>query len=417
MNNILPDEDQFYDKDTDIADYDFFSANAMSDAKELADIFYKKGFTECEAKAGSHHGTYNVFVNFIGIADITQIPKPLFAALKKDAIRVAGILYAPPNFLRMSIYLELSRPAGDVDRWTKVWERLQVLNKNYPLLIGSCNDIEFQREMENPDKHEAKEAEIYDTLKDTLINQGVVFFGGYAISEYSKYMPKSLQKKLAKIPDFDVIARHPKTVAEIIRERLHDINIKDVKILKRNGLGEIIPDHYEVIVGNNDSLVYIYEPIACHSYNVINVHGKKVRIATIDTMLSFYLSFLFGDAAYYKQFKERLLCMAKFLFDVQQKNRLKQKGLLKRFSILCYGHQLTLEEMRAEKTKKFKELKKGSKEYNEWFLRYRPGEDTDSVTNSVTKTMKTTGKEKALKKKRKTQRVHRRSTFRTLFNI
>ena len=134
-------------------------------------------------------------------------------------------------------------------------------------------------------------------------------------------------------------------------------------------------------------------------------------------MLSFYLSFLLGDAAYYKQFKERLLCMAKFLFDVQQKNRLKQKGLLKRFSILCYGHQLTLEEMRAEKTKKFKELKKGSKEYNEWFLRYRPGEDTDSVTNSVTKTMKTTGKEKALKKKRKTQRLHRRSTFRTLFNI
>jgi hypothetical protein len=66
--------------------------------------------------------------------------------------------------------------------------------------------------------------------------------------------------------------------------------------------------------------------------------------------------------------------MSKFLFDVQQKNRLKQKGLLKRFSIICYGHQESVEEMRAEKAKKFKELKdkRGTHEYEEWFLNYRP---------------------------------------------
>jgi hypothetical protein len=67
--------------------------------------------------------------------------------------------------------------------------------------------------------------------------------------------------------------------------------------------------------------------------------------------------------------------MSKFLFDVQQKNRLKQKGLLRRFSIDCYGHQETVEEMRAAKTEKFRELKdkRGTREYEEWFLNYNPG--------------------------------------------
>jgi hypothetical protein len=38
------------------------------------------------------------------------------------------------------------------------------------------------------------------------------------------------------------------------------------------------------------------------------------------------------------------------------------------------GHQQTIEEMRAEKAQKYIELKdkKDSKEYQEWFLRYRP---------------------------------------------
>jgi hypothetical protein len=40
------------------------------------------------------------------------------------------------------------------------------------------------------------------------------------------------------------------------------------------------------------------------------------------------------------------------------------------------GHQETVEEMRAEKSEKYKELKNkpNDKEYDEWFLRYRPSE-------------------------------------------
>ena len=388
INNILPKEDQFYNREVELPDYDFFTPNALEDAKELADAYFKMGLTEVEAKSGQHFGTFKVFVNFIPVADITSVPKELYKTLKAESIKVAGIYYAPPNYLRMSMYLELSRPAGDTSRWEKVLKRLTLLNKHYPLSAKQCMEVDFQREM--ADKVHGQE--IYETVKETLINQSVVFFGGYAISLYSKYMPVSLQKQLKKIPDFDVISSDPETTAEIIKERLKDINIKNVKIIKRPGISDVIPEHLQVQVGK-DTIVFIYRPIACHSYNNIVVQGKLVRIATIDTMLSYYLAFLYTGRNYYDV--DRILCMSKFLFEVQQKNRLQQKGLLKRFSITCYGHQETREEMRAEKSEKFKELKgkKDSPEFNEWFLTYRPID--------LYSTKKKDGKEKEKEKEKK----------------
>jgi len=409
INNILPLEDQFYNKDVEIPDYDFFTPDALSDAKELADLYYKNGYSDVEAKSGQHHGTYKVFVNFIPVADLTQLPKEIYASLKKDSVRVSGILYAPPNFLRMSMYLELSRPAGDISRWEKVLKRLALLNKNYPLTSINCNSMDFQREMSD----KTNEDEIYENVKNTLVNQGVVFFGGYAISLYSQYMPKHLKKKLEKVADFDVISHDPKTTSEIVVERLKDVGINKAKILYHKPIGEIIPEHYEVRI-ENDTVAFIYKPIACHSYNIIKIHGQTVKIATIDTMLSFYLSFLYTNRDYYNEFSERILCMSKFLFDVQQKNRLQQKGLLKRFSIICYGHQESVEEMRAEKAKKFKELqtKKGTRDYEEWFLNYKPEvmkgktkEDNivDKVKNKQPKTVKNKMRKHQTKTKNKSK--------------
>jgi len=402
INNILPSEDQFYNKEAEIPDYDFFTTSALDDAKELADIYYKNGFTDVEAKSGVHKGTYKVFVNYIPVADITDIAKPIFNSLKKDAIRVNGILYAPPNFLRMAMFLELSRPAGDISRWEKVLKRMSLLNKNYPLTKINCHNVEFQREMDNKDIQD----EIYENVKNTFINQGVVFFGGYAISLYSQYMPKKLKLKLEKIADFDVLSNDPEMTVEIVKERLKDIGIKNTKIIKRDPIGEIVPLHYEIKIGK-DTIAFVYKPIACHSYNTISINNQKIKVATIDTMLSFYLAFLYADKPYYNQFLDRILCMSKFLFDVQQKNRLEQKGLLKRFSITCYGHQESVEEMRAEKAEKYKELKaKGNREeFEEWFLNYKPDDfKNKKETSEKIKSKNKLNKSNKSNKKRKTKK-------------
>ncbi len=401
INNILPEEDRFYNKDVEVPDYDFFSQNALSDAKELADIYYKKGFLDVEAKSGQHHGTYKVFVNYMAVADITAIPKEIYNALKDDAISVDGILYAPPNFLRMSMYLELSRPAGDTSRWEKVLKRLALLNKNYPITDVNCSEVDFQRAMENRED----EDQIYENVKNTLLNQGVVFLGGFANVLYSQYMPKKLQVKLENIADFDVLSNNPEKTADIVKERLDDIGVKNVKIIKQSAIGEIVPEHYEIKIGK-DTILFIYKPIGCHSYNLLIMNGKKVKVATIDTMLSFYLAFLYANRPYYNQFIDRILCMSKFLFDVQQKNRLAQKGLLKRFSITCYGHQESVEEMKAEKAAKYKEFKQSNnkKMFEEWFLNYKPDD---------TKSYKELNKPKI--KKRKTKTKTKKSSFLNIY--
>ena len=398
INNILPSDDQFYNKDIEIPDYDFFTINALADAKELADLYYSKGFTDVEAKAGQHHGTYKVFVNYIPVADLTLLPKGIYNSLKKDAIRVGGILYTPPNYLRMSMYLELSRPAGDTSRWEKVMKRLSLLNKHYPVTDLNCNAVDFQREMAN----KTQEDVIYDVVRNTLVNQGVVFFGGYALSLYSRYMPGNIKKKVEKVADFDVLSNDPETTAEIVKERLKDSGIQNVKIRKRDPVGEVIPVHYEVFVGS-DTIVMIYKPVACHSYNNITIAKQKIKIATIDTMLSFYLAFLYADRPYYNHFLDRILCMSSFLFDVQQKNRLEQKGLLTRFSITCYGHQESVEEMRASKAEKYKQLKQSTdkKVYEEWFLNYKP-DDLKQQKSDDSQGKKNKNKNK--KNKRKTQK-------------
>jgi hypothetical protein len=397
INNILPEEDRFYNKDVELPDYDFFSQNAMHDAKELSDIYYKKGFVDVEAKSGQHHGTYKVFVNYMAVADITQLSREIFNALQKDAISIGGILYAPPNFLRMSMYLELSRPAGDISRWEKVLKRLTLLNKNYPITDIDCNNVDFQREMENREN----EDKIYETVKNTLINQGVVFFGGFANTLYSQYMPANLRKKLEKSADFDILSNNPEKTAEVVKERLDDNGIKNVKIIKQPAVGEIIPEHYEVKVGK-DSILFIYKPVGCHSYNVLMMKGKKLKVATIDTMLSFYLAFLYANKPYYNQFIDRILCMSKFLFDVQQKNRLSQKGLLKRFSITCYGHQPSVEEIKAEKAEKYKQFRqsKNKQLFDEWFFSYKP-DDIKSVKEE----------KKADKKKKKRTKTNKIGFF------
>lgn len=370
LNNILPKKDQFYDKNTEVPDYDFYSPNALDDAKELADIYSKLGYDDVEAKAGMHHGTFKVQVHFIPIADITQMEKKLFLSVKKEAIKISGILYAPSNLLRLNVYKELSRPEGEIARWEKIFKRLALLNKHYPIKKQRCESVKFMRDFEG---NQELASTLYGLVKKAIIDQGLVFFGGYACELYGKYLPIKQQKTKSSNPDFDALSETPEESAKYIKEQLTSAGVKNVKIYKKPGAGEIIAPHYEIAVGNQ-SVCFIYEPLGCHSYNTVRVKNDTVKIATIDTMLNLYLAFIYADRPYYEN--NRILCMAQYLFTVQSKNRLINKGLLKRFNSECYGTETTLQTIREKRAEKFIELKpkRGTKEYDEYFLRYTPGE-------------------------------------------
>ena len=369
INNVLPEKDQFYDLKREIPDYDFFSPNSLDDAKELADIFYKKGFNDVEAKSGMHTGTYKVFVNFIGVADITFIEPELFKSLMREAIERNGILYTPINFLRMSMYLELSRPDGDVSRWEKVYKRLLIFNKNFPLKGDNC--LKKAKGLA-PSK---KEEEIFEIVRDEAISEKLVFFGGYACALFSEHLKKDKRPVLySAVPSFDLLSENAKKSAHKLKDKLDKTgHFSRVIVEEKEDFGEHVSEHYEIVVDGR-TVAFIYEPSpgACHNYNVIRIQGKDVNIATTDTILSFYLLFLYINRPYYD--RDRLLCMSQYIYDLQYDNLTNNDGMFKRFSKPCIGKQVTLKDIKDVKSHMFNKLKnkKGTREYDEWFLNYNP---------------------------------------------
>lgn len=362
INNILPVGLQFYDKNTEFPDYDFYSSNALKDAVRLADIYSSRGFSEVEAKSGVHHGTYKVYVNFVPVADITQLPAKLFNSLKKSAVIVDGIHYAPPDFLRMSMYLELSRPDGDVSRWEKVLKRLTLLNKYYPMKDPKCKTKKTVRHFVGAASVGRKS---YRIIQNEAVHLGLVFFGGYATSTIAGSKPRGSD------PDFDLLSNNAHTDSQLIARKLEDANMGRVSVKKRPGLWEVVPIHYEISVGE-DIVAVVYETLGCHNYNKVKVGHQEIRIATFDTMLSLWLAFLYD--ARQSLNKDRIYCMSQALYNMQKKRRLRRRGPLQRFGPDCIGTQPTLESVRAEKGRKYEELKdrKDSDEWKSWFLNYKP---------------------------------------------
>jgi hypothetical protein len=421
----MPEQYRFYNTDIEIPDYDFYSPNAIDDARELADIFFKMGYNEVEAKAGAHPGTFKVFVNFMAIADITNMEQTLFKTLQSRSFIKGGIHYAPTDFLRMAMYLELSRPEGDVSRWEKVLKRLTLLNKAYPLKLRKCNSIELQRPFEsvgdsknknsktNAGKKSARDSraiqnQVYDITQRVLMNSDVVFIGGFADILYTKYLPKKEQHKLTRNPEFDVLSNSPKDLADLIKITLTTNGIHGVSVEKMPGIGEIVSDHYKVSV-EDDIVVLIYKPTACHSYNTVKLNGQPIKVASVDTMLMLYLAFSYADRNYYN--RDRIMCLASLLFYIQNENRTVQTGLLKRFGRSCFGTQETLESLRKEKAVKFDELKgdKTSDEYQKLFLRYIPLMLRSSKTRAARKYKKSKSKSKSMRHPGRSRSRSRRS--------
>ena len=390
INNILPVEDQFYNKNIELPDYDFFSPTPLKHAKELADIYYDNGFIEVEAKSGVHSGTFKVFVNYIPVADITYLNESLYKSIKKKSIKREKIYYAPPNFLRMSMYLELSRPDGNVSRWEKVLKRLNLLNKNYPLNKNICKNMSFEKLIHYGTKSNHKthiKKDLYQLLLNFFITHKCVMFGMYAGHlYYNTYKKKT--KTIKKIPDFDILYEDPDELSLMLKNKLKQNGYENIEIIKHEEIDDVIPEYIDFRV-NNKTLVFIFKPIACHSYNVLTIKDKKVRIASIETILSFYLAFLFLKESKYKV--NRLLCASAYLFRMMRKRKPDMKGIFKRFNINCIGKQLTFEMMRAEKAAKYNELRKrrGTAEFEWWFLRYIPHlKNEENLLKNKKKTLK-----------------------------
>ena len=104
------------------------------------------------------------------------------------------------------------------------------------------------------------------------------------------------------------------------------------------------------------------------------------------------MAFTYGNNKLYDT--DRLLCIAKHLFEIQEENKLKDKGLFQRFSKPCIGKPESLNDLRDIRAKKYEKfIKDGTNtkknpEYEEWFLNYKPsGDPSKSIINKTKKAL------------------------------
>lgn len=378
INNILPIDAQFYDFEKEIADYDFYSPDALKDTDDLAHIFADAGFLEVEAKSAVHFGTLKVFVDFLPIADITQIPRGLFENLRKNAIVRDGVYYAPPDFLRMNIYAELCMPKLNISRWEKIYKRFITLNEHFPVETdgesGACHfDAAEERRKGGTVAVEAVGVAIQIARK-TFVDMGLVFIGGYVVSQLSDqtWGVPTKQSDLVDLQEnfifIDVLCDDLQKTASAVKQQLVSafansktgkMYAKMFKLVPHKGYMDVMPSSVEIHLGSS-RIAHIYEANHCYSYNILKSEDDTKRIinvASIDTMIYFFLLFHYLDKPYYN--KKRLMCMAHFVMKLAQKHSLAEReGIFSRYTHQCYGHDHPPQVLMMDKKRKYKELAK-----------------------------------------------------------
>lgn len=367
INNLLPKQDQFYDPERDIPDYDFYSETPQLHAMKLADRISKAGYSSVEVKPGVHLGTFKVFADFTGVADISHLDKAVFEKLWGDSIERNGIHYVPVNFLRMSVYLELSRPKGDVSRWKKVYSRLQLLNKHYPMTCPKRNGDATTLYVT---------PEVRSKIESFLRKEKVVLLGFNAavLQKRSGSSDWSLPLDLLATPED--IEKTAKELSEMFGK------YANVIVKKYEPYGELLPAHIDIDdKKTNTTLIRIYETDACHSYHKTS---DGLYLASIPTLLQFFLAVLYATKHFLEEVPEqRFLCTAEHLISMANNNLSRRYKLLT--PITCIGKQKSMIDMRSEKAELYEKVAENreSPEFLQYFFSYNPKSTSETKKNKL----------------------------------
>jgi hypothetical protein len=351
LNNLLPKSKQFYDPKVDVPDYDFYSESPQEHAKMIADLLAKAGVLNIEVKPGIHLGTFKVFADYVPVADVSSLNKPIFTKLWNDSIVRDGVRYVPPNFLRMSVYLELSRPMGNVERWTKVYKRIRLLNEEFPVVCPTSDEA-VNEEYATP--------EIREKLEDLLLKNEVVLLGFNASTIQAG-------KDEWKLP-LDLLVE-PENFERIVKELIGIFGRGNSKKREFEEYGELLPAHADITHGDK-LLVRVFETIACHSFHKL---PSGLMVASIPTLLNFFFAMLYADKEFIEHTsRQRLVCTAHKLMEIANNSSRRRFKLLT--PITCLGKQLDMTDLLRKKSELYTKLSenKQSSAFMKYFFSYSP---------------------------------------------
>jgi hypothetical protein len=342
INALLPRHKKFYDPTFDIPDYDFFSPTPENDVDELIDMLEKEGFTEINKKVGVHEGTMKVYVNFIPVADCSQLHPRIFKIIQARAEVKEGIYYCYADFLRLMMYLELSRPRGEVDRWKKVYERLLLLNNSYP--VGKCKDrVKVDTRISEKDRGD---------IVEFCVQHKRLFVGPECIELLEENKLKiGIEKVIEKGGPVLFMSSKMDTDANDLR----DILGGRIQIQKHKAETDQLYNH-TLLKRDGEVICMIFEETSCHSYTTINLYtGNTIRIATPDTLLHLYYTLeLFGKGEK-EVFRTSIECLIQRIYEIGERARVRPTAVVPAFGLRCSGKQKgigTLLKEKAERVEK-----------------------------------------------------------------
>lgn len=334
INAHLPKAYQFYDPEYSVPDYDFFTPSQKSDLLLLVKDLRAAGFVEIYVREGMHEGTFKIYVDYVPVADMTAIDPSLYRILSRREYRMNGISYLDANTLRMMMYLELSRPAGEVSRWGKVYERLVLFNEfaaRPPCRIKPMAE------------HSLSAEQVSFTLS-FLVEHQRVFAGADLISFYDHTLRTRTKRSkwvLTTKRPLLFYSPTPETDAESLMKAFHqmeeDTKRTKMRIVSYDSKGvEVLPS-MKIIVRGKQPLVFLIHQTACHSYVTFPLdRNRSLPVASMDTLITLYFSLGLIRSAYFDM--GSMECAANHVVQLSIQSR-DRSGPFPFISITCQGHQ------------------------------------------------------------------------------
>jgi hypothetical protein len=357
INAILPRALKFYDPQKDLPDYDFFTPNPESDIKEIVKDLQQAGFPDVVERVGIHEGTHKIMVNFVPVADISTLDPELYTNLYKRSIVKDGIHYADPDVLRMLMYLELSRPHGQVARWSKVYERLILLNEAFPSKACRTKSEDLVNRVSLPLALRKALLDYVIDNKRILMGAEVVTLYDWLLSRTRKFKPTMtwfLKKNGMMVFISPEAERDAYRLKEIFSSDEITIELLDAK-------GELVPQR-AVVSYRKMPFAEILQETACHSFTPLKMpDGKELNVASLETMITFYYALtIFTKDEKILQFYMNCLCQ-KLVEMAEVLHRRGKAGPIPAFAIHCSGYQKGYATLLKEKFERIAKEKKKQK--------------------------------------------------------
>lgn len=333
--------DAFY-AESEIPDIDIYSSSPIDDLVELCDTLHSKGYTDAFGTEAFHQETYKIFTKGYNAIDLSYVPKMIYDNI--PFVEIEGIRYVHPSFATIDFFRMLSEPFFSSWRWRKVFTRLQLIQKYYPIQKMSPD-----KNILNAYHHKKNVSDAFSIVEKFILNNDSIYlFGDFA---HNKYVDETKMPSISKVDIgiYQIVSTDYKNDAiKLIKELEKNIN-KTSKIT----FNEFYPfwsltDYNVEILCDNEVIVKMYDNLkrCCPTQKVKHNNGF-VHIGSFDYILLMEMVLGFRQKVLNDQDKRKyhnllisnILQMREYYFKHNNKTLL-DDTLFKSFISSCVGETI-----------------------------------------------------------------------------